>query len=104
MFAIVEIGGHQYKVAVKDVVQVHKIDAKEGDKIVETKVLLISDKDGKDVKIGKPFVDGAKVEATVVKHGRGDKIRVFKMKSKKRNQTTIGHRQDFTEIEITGIK
>ncbi len=102
MFAVVDIAGHQYKVAAKDVIRVNKLEAKEGDKYVADKVLLVSD-GGKEVKIGAPFVSGAKVEAKVLSHGRGDKIRVFKMKPKKRYQKTQGHRQDYTELEIVKV-
>jgi len=103
MFAVVDIAGHQFKVSEKDVIRVNKLETKEGDKYIAEKVLLLSD-GGKSIQLGKPFVSGAKVEAKVLSHGRGDKIRVFKMKAKKRYSVTQGHRQDYTELEITGIK
>lgn len=102
MFAIVEIAGHQYKVSAKDVIKVNKIDGEAGKSITLEQVLLVSD--GKeDTKIGKPFIQGAKVTAKVIQHGRGKKTRVFKMKAKKRYSKTYGHRQDFTELEIEKI-
>lgn len=102
MLAVVQIGGHQYTVSPQDVIKVQKLDVEEGKKIDDYKVLLFSD--GKDVKVGKPFVDGVSVEMKVKSHGKADKIRVFKMKAKKRYQRTQGHRQQFTEVEVGAIK
>lgn len=104
MFVVVDIAGHQYKVAKGDKVRVNKLEAKEGEKVVLNTVLLTSADEGKTVKIGEPFVSGAQVEAKVLSHGRADKIRVFKMKPKKRYRKTQGHRQDYTELEITAVK
>lgn len=101
MFAIVQTGGKQYKVAQGDVVEVEKIEAKEGDNVVLDKVLLITD--GTSTQIGSPLLNSV-VEAKVLAHFKGDKIRVFKMKAKKRYQKTQGHRQQLTRLEITGIK
>ena len=99
MFAIIETGGKQYLVSPKDKIQVEKL-AVEGDQVVFDKVLLVSDK---DTKIGSPFIAGAKVTAAVLKAGRAKKIRIFKYKSKVRYRRRIGHRQEFTEVEIKSI-
>ena len=103
MFAIVEIAGKQHKVIKGDVLKVEKLkDQEEGDKVKTDKVLLRSD--GKSTEIGAPFVSGANVEFTVKEHGKHKKIKVFKKKSKKRYERTQGHRQQYTEIEITAVK
>ena len=102
MIAVAKIGGHQAIVKTGDVLRVDKLDAEVG-KTVKFEVLLLSDEDGKNCTIGAPLVDGQSVEAKVVAHGRGDKIRVYKMKPRKRYRRTLGHRQDFTEIEITKV-
>ncbi len=101
MIAITKIGGHQELVKVGDLLEVDKLSVEAG-KTVEFETLLISEEDGSGFKIGKPFLT-EKVEAKVVEHGRGDKIRVFKMKPRKRYRRTQGHRQDYSLIEITKI-
>ncbi len=102
MFAVIEIGGSQQKVAKNDLIDVNRLDAKEGDTIVIDSVVLLGESDDK-AKIGQPYVEGAKVKAKVVKHFRGEKIIVFKFKAKKRYQKTQGHRQDLTKLEILDI-
>ncbi len=103
MFAIAEIAGKQYKVKKGDILHVDKLkSAKEGDKVKADKVLLTSD--GKKTAIGTPAVAGASVELSVKAHGKGEKIRVFKKKSKKRYERTQGHRQQYTEVEVIGVK
>ncbi len=101
MIAIVKIGGHQALVEAGEQIEVDKIDAEVGKKI-QLEALLISSPDGSDAQIGAPLLD-AKVEAKVLEHGRGKKIRVYKMKPRKRYRVTKGHRQDYTIIEITKI-
>ena len=101
MYAVIETGGKQYRVNEGDTLRVEKLDAAEGASIELDKVLLVAD--GKDVKIGKPTVDGAKVTATVESHGRGKKIEVVKFKRRKNYLRRQGHRQDYTELKITGI-
>lgn len=101
MFAIFEQGGKQYKVSQGDVVRLEKFDVKEGDKVSFKQVLLVSD-GSKDIQVGQPFVSVA-VEAKVLTHGRGEKIRVVRYKSKKRYHKVQGHRQSFTEVEILSI-
>ncbi|MBU0577549.1 50S ribosomal protein L21 [Patescibacteria group bacterium] len=103
MFAIVEIAGKQFKVSKGDTVEVPKLkNNKEGDKVKIDKVLLKSD--GKTTDIGTPYVSASSVEITVKKHGKGEKIRVFKKKPKKRFEKTQGHRQQHTIIEVMAVK
>ncbi|NLJ83039.1 MAG: 50S ribosomal protein L21 [Bacteroidales bacterium] len=101
MYAIVEIAGQQFKVEKDNKIFVHRLNAEEGAKIEFDKVLLV-DNDGK-VKVGMPFVDGAKVSATVLTHLKGDKVLVFKKKRRKGYQKLNGHRQHLTQIEINQI-
>jgi large subunit ribosomal protein L21 len=101
MFAIVTIAGFQEKVEKGSVLRVPTLDSKEGANVSFSDVLLIAD--GSSVTLGTPVVEGAEVKAKILSHGRGDKIRVFKMKRRKRYRRTQGHRQNYTEIEITGI-
>lgn len=102
MYAVVETGGKQYRVAVGDVIRVEKLEAPAGAAVNLDKVLLVAD--GDNVRVGAPNVADASVTATIKGHGRGDKIRVFKFRRRKHFRKTIGHRQYYTEIEITGIK
>lgn len=102
MIAVAKIGGHQAIVEVGDTLEVDKIDMEVGKKVL-LETLLVSEKDGKNFKVGTPLLDGVKVEAKVIEHGRGDKIRIFKMKPRKRYRRLQGHRQDYTVIEITAI-
>ncbi len=102
MFAVVEIGGRQYKVAQNDKIDVELQDAEAGKALKFDRVLMISEND-KDANIGMPYVEGATVEAKVVKHFKGEKIRVFKFTPKKRFKKTQGHRQNYTQLEITAI-
>jgi len=102
MYAIVSIAGQQMKVTENDSVIVHRLDAKEGDKVEFDQVLLVED--GGKVTVGAPLVSGAKVSATVVNHVKGDKVIVFKKKRRKGYQKSNGHRQQLTEIQINGIK
>ena len=101
MYAIIEACGRQYKVEEKDVVFFEKLDVAEGKKINFDKVILVSD-NGK-VQVGTPYVSGVKVEGKVVSHGRGKKVLVYKYKAKKNERRTIGHRQDYTKVEILSI-
>lgn len=97
------IGGKQYKVHEKDELEVEKIDVEEGKNVKVKEVLLVAEEDGKTVKIGTPFVAGAHVECKVIEHGRGEKIKVFKMKPKKRYSKMQGHRQDYTKLKVLKI-
>ncbi|MGB5236982.1 MAG: 50S ribosomal protein L21 [Flavobacteriaceae bacterium] len=101
MYAIVEIAGQQFKVAKDQKVYVHRLQEDEGKKVSFHNVLLLED--GKNITVGAPAVDGAAVEAKVVKHLKGDKVIVFKKKRRKGYQTKNGHRQYLTELMIEGI-
>lgn len=103
MFAVIHIGGKQYKVQEKDEIRVEKIDLEEGKNLKIKEVLLVGEADGKNVKIGEPFVKGAHVECKLVEQGKGDKIRVFKMKPKKRYSVTQGHRQHYSLLKVLKI-
>ena len=102
MYAIVEIAGHQYKVAKDQQVFVNRLDAEEGKKVKFDRVLLV-DKGG-DVTVGAPAVDGMAVHAVVERHLKGDKVLVFKKKRRKGYQKLNGFRASLTEIKITDIK
>ena len=101
MPVIVEVGNSQFEIEEGAILKVDLMDAKPGDKVQLDKVLAVIG--GGPAVFGRPYIQGAAVEATVVKHGRGKKIDVFTYKSKKRERKTIGHRQDFTEIKIDKI-
>lgn len=102
MIAVIKTGGKQYKVSPNQEIEVEKLDGQEGDKVVFGEVLLISDEKG--AKIGAPVIGGAKVEGTILKQGRAEKIIVQKYKSKKRQHTKRGHRQHFSLVKIEAIK
>lgn len=101
MYAVIVTGGKQYKVSEGDVLFIEKLEAEEGAAVTFDQVLMTGD--GEDVKVGAPTVNGASVEAKVVKNGKGKKIYVFKMKRKKNYRRKKGHRQPFTKVEITKI-
>ena len=101
MFAVVTIAGQQFKVEKGQEIFVHRLDAKEGDSVTFDQVHLI-DNDG-SVNLGKPTISGAKVNATVVRHEKGDKVVVFKKKRRKQYKRKYGHRQGYTEIKIEKI-
>jgi len=100
MYAIVESGGKQYRVAEGDVLRLEKLDAEAG-AVVDFPVLMLG---GETVKVGAPRVDGASVQAEVVSHGRGEKIHVYKFKAKANYRRHIGHRQPYTEVRITKVQ
>ncbi|MBU5440017.1 50S ribosomal protein L21 [Tissierella sp. MSJ-40] len=101
MYAVIETGGKQYRVQEGDTVFVEKLDVKEGDTVDFSKVLLVS-KEG-NVVVGKPYVDGAKVEGTVLEQGKAKKIVVFKYKAKKNYRKKQGHRQPYTKVKVEKI-
>ncbi len=103
MFAVVALGGKQYKVREKDELEVEKLDIKEGEALKIKEVLLLSDEEATDMKIGTPFVAGAQVECQVLEHGKGEKVRIFKKNPKKRYQLSQGHRQNYTLIKVLKI-
>lgn len=101
MYAVIVTGGKQYRVAQGDVVRVEKLPVAEGGTVEIDQVLMVAD--GDNIKIGAPYLAGGKVTATVKAHGRGEKIRIVKFRRRKHHQKATGHRQDFTELQITGI-
>jgi large subunit ribosomal protein L21 len=101
MYAVIRTGGKQYRVSAGQSVRVEKLDAETGAEVVLSDVLLIGQ--GDDITIGAPLVSGAAVKATVVSHGKGEKIRIFKMRRRKHYRKTQGHRQAYTEIRIDSI-
>ena len=102
MHAIIETGGKQYKVAEGDTIFVEKLEAEAGDKLTFDKVLAILD--GDKATFGTPVVEGASVEASVVKNGKGKKVMIFKYNPKKGYRKRQGHRQPYTKVQIGAIK
>jgi large subunit ribosomal protein L21 len=101
MYAIIKSGGKQYRVKAGEQVRVEALAAEVGSTVSLEEVLLVGTGDG--VKVGAPLVSGAKVTATVVSHGRGDKVKIFKLRRRKHYQKTQGHRQSYTELRIDDI-
>ena len=101
MYAVIKTGGKQYRVSSGDKVKVEQLAAEVGSQITIDTVLMVAD--GDKVSIGRPLVKGAQVKATVVDHGRGEKVRVFKMRRRKQSMKEQGHRQNFTEILVNQI-
>ncbi len=101
MYAVIETGGKQYKVAVGDVVYIEKLDAEENAEVTFDTVLMTAD--GDQVTVGTPNIEGATVAAKVLKNGKAKKVVVFKMKRKKNERKKRGHRQPYTKVEITSI-
>ncbi len=101
MYAIVEIGGHQFKVAQNQEIFVYKLDGNAGDKVNFDKVLMVSGDAG--VKVGSPTINGAAVSATIVEHTKGDKVIVFKKKRRKGFKVKNGFRQSYTKVKIDTI-
>lgn len=101
MYAVVQTGGKQYRVAEGTTLKVEKLDAAEGENIELDHVLLVAN--GDQVTVGKPYIEGGKVTATVRAHGRGHKVRVLKFRRRKHQLKRQGHRQWYTELEVTGI-
>jgi len=101
MYAVIKTGGKQYRVSEGDTLRIETLDANEGDSVDFDQVLMVGE--GKDVKIGTPLLEGGKVTATVKAHGRGKKIEIIKFRRRKHHMKRMGHRQNFTEVEITGI-
>ncbi len=102
MYAIIETGGKQYRVSKDDVIYIEKLDAQEGSTVKFDKVLIVGDDKG--VKVGTPTVSGAEVSGKVVKHGKSKKVTVFVYRPKKDSKRKLGHRQQYTKVEITAIK
>jgi len=100
-YAVIKTGGKQYRVVAGEKIKVEQIPADVGAEITIDQVLMVGE--GESVKIGTPLVSGATVTAKVLSHGRHDKVRIFKMRRRKHYQKRQGHRQNYTEIEISGI-
>jgi len=101
MYAVIKTGGKQYRVSAGEKVRIETIEAAVGAEVVLDQVLMVGD--GDKVSVGKPLIAGAAVKATVVGHGRGDKVRIFKHRRRKHYKKQAGHRQNYTEIQISGI-
>ena len=101
MYAVIKTGGKQYRVAAGEKLKIEQIPADVGAQIVLDQVLMVGEGDA--VKVGTPLVVGATVSATVVSHGRHDKVKIFKMRRRKHYQKHQGHRQNYTEIQINEI-
>jgi large subunit ribosomal protein L21 len=101
VYAIVDVGGHQFKVFPNEVLRIPRISSEVGEAVDLERIMLLSD--GKKVEIGKPFIDGKKLQAEVVRHGKEKKIVVFKKKRRKNYRRKRGHRQPFTEVRIKDI-
>lgn len=102
MYAVIETGGKQYRVSEGDIVFVEKLEVEENTSVTFDKVVAVSAEDG--VKVGAPYVEGAAVNATVVKNGKGKKIVVFTYKPKKGSSRKLGHRQPYTKVRIESIQ
>jgi large subunit ribosomal protein L21 len=101
MYAVIVSGGKQYRVQEGQTVKLEKLQAELGSNVEFDRVLLVGA--GDDIKVGAPVVDGARVTAEVVEHGRGKKVSILKFKRRKHHMKRQGHRQWFTEVKITGI-
>ncbi len=100
MYAVIETGGKQYRVQNGDVIVIEKLNVEAGKKVTFDKVLMLGD--GKDLKIGKPYLDET-VEGKVIENGKGKKVVIFKYKAKKDYRKKQGHRQPYTKVEITAV-
>ena len=102
MYAVIETGGKQYKVEAGQELYIEKLNVEADDKVVFDKVLAVGGDDG--IKVGSPYVKGAKVTAKVIKNGKAKKVTVFTYKPKKNEKRKMGHRQPYTKVSITDIK
>jgi len=101
MYAVIKTGGKQYRVAAGDKLKVEKLAADVGAEVTLESVLALGE--GESLRVGAPLVAGAAVKATVLGHGLGEKVKIFKLRRRKHYTKSQGHRQPYTEIEITGI-
>ncbi|MBC7782099.1 MAG: 50S ribosomal protein L21 [Proteobacteria bacterium] len=102
MYAVIQTGGKQYRVAVGDKLNIEKLAVSVGDAIALDRVLMVADGDA--LSVGTPLLANASVGATVIGEGRGDKVRIFKMKRRKGYRRTQGHRQSYTQVRIDTIQ
>jgi large subunit ribosomal protein L21 len=101
MYAVIKTGGKQYRVSAGEKLKVESLPAEVGSEITLDQVLMVGE--GDSVKMGSPVLAGASVKATVIAHGRGEKVHIFKMRRRKHYRKSQGHRQNYTEIQISGI-
>jgi large subunit ribosomal protein L21 len=101
MYAVIKTGGKQYKVTPGEKLKVERIAADVGAEVTLDQVLMVSE--GENVRVGQPMVAGSAVKATIVSHGRGEKVKIFKMRRRKHYQKHQGHRQSYTELRIDSI-
>jgi large subunit ribosomal protein L21 len=101
MYAVIKTGGKQYRVKSGEQVRVESLPADVGAAVSFDEVLMVGE--GDQVRVGAPLVSGAKVQATVLSHGRGDKVKIFKLRRRKHFQKSQGHRQSYTEVRIDDI-
>lgn len=101
MYAIIKTGGKQYRVSVGDKLKVETLAVEAGAQVTLTEVLAVSGEEG--LKVGNPTIEGATVTATVLSHGRGEKVRIFKFRRRKHSMKSAGHRQNYTELKIEAI-
>jgi large subunit ribosomal protein L21 len=101
MYAVIRTGGKQYRVSTGEKLKIEKLPSEVGKELVLDEVLLVGE--GQAIKVGTPVVKGASVKAKIVSHGLGEKVMTFKMRRRKNSKRHRGHRQGYTEIEITGI-
>ena len=101
MYAVIVSGGKQHRVVEGETLRLEKLDVATGETVDFDKVLMVGE--GENVKVGAPYVDGGKVSAEVVSHGRGEKVRIIKFRRRKHHRKQQGHRQWYTEVKITGI-
>ena len=101
MYAVFQSGGKQHRVSEGQTLRLEKLDVETGATVEFDKVLLVAN--GEDIKVSAPLVEGGKIVAEVVQHGRGDKVKIVKFRRRKHSRKQQGHRQWFTEVKITGI-
>ena len=101
MYAVIESGGKQHRVAPGEVLRVEKLDAAPGATVDFDRVLMVAD--GSDIRLGAPYVAGGRVTAEVMVQGRADKVKIIKFRRRKHHMKQMGHRQWYTQIKITGI-
>ena len=101
MYAVIQTGGKQYRVKSGEQLKIEALAAEIGAAVSFDNVLMLGEGDG--VQVGAPFLSGAKVKATVLAHGRGDKVKIFKLRRRKHHQKAQGHRQSFTEVRVDDI-
>ena len=101
MYAVIASGGKQHRVQEGETLRLEKLEVATGESVDFDQVLMVAD--GDNINIGAPVVEGAKVSAEIISHGRGDKVQIIKFKRRKHYRRQMGHRQWFTEVKITGI-